>query len=553
MMNTPVLKIVDSHGQPIPKAMAYPGLFEGATTGRRMSNWGMSTVGPNTALYSNLASLRSRTRELERNNSLAGGGVDSIVSNMIGTGIKPRWQIDNQKLKEKIQELWNDSINEMDADAVSSFYGLQALVARTMITGGEALARFVPRRISPRFAVPIQIQIMEGDLLDETFSTIANNGNEILMGIEFDPGMRRKAYHLFKHHPGEMFLTRDNTSRVRIPEHQVMHIYRPLRAGQLRGLPWFSRIILKLHEIDQCVDAELVRRKTTAMFGGFITNLMEQPGTHSLLGLTQPNNDAGQVVAIEPGTFPTLPVGTDVKFSRPVDVSGNYVAWMVSQLRDIARGMGLTYEQLTGDLTGVNYSSIRAGLLEFRRLITQIQAHTIVFQFCRPAINRWMDTAVLSGAIQIPDYLTNRRKYQRVEWIPDAWDWVDPLKEIKADIMEIRGGLTSRRRKIAQRTGADIETIDKEIVQDNARADKLGMVLDSDSKKTTPSGIAHKTQSKTNGTEKGETPEEKQSTQNIPEDIKSQAETYGVLVRAGAVTPQNDEENQDNNEDETDE
>jgi capsid protein len=79
-----------------------------------------------------------------------------------------------------------------------------------------------------------------------------------------------------------------------------------------------------------------------------------------------------------------LDPGEDIKFTSPSDVGGNYEAFMRQQLRSIAVGVGLTYEQLTSDLTEVNYSSIRAGLIEFRRKAAQIQHHLMVYQFCRP-------------------------------------------------------------------------------------------------------------------------------------------------------------------------
>lgn len=485
------LSILDPTGKPYPASALYAGEFEGAATGRRMGGWGLSSSGPNTALLNSMTSLRSRQRELVRNHALAGGGVDSIVANMIGTGIKPRWNMADSEINQRLQELWADSIPEMDADETCSFYGLQDVVARTMCNGGEALAQF--HHVSPRLglAVPLQLRVIEGDFLDESYSTIADNGNEVRMGVEFDRASgRRVAYYLWKNHPGEAFLNTDTTTRIRVPASEIMHVFRPLRAGQLRGLPWFSRIIVKLHEIDQCVDAELVRRKTTAMFGGFITEMNPMPVVGNPLGRPMPGDENNNmIIALEPGTFPKLPPGTDVKFSQPTDVSGNYVAWMQQQLRDVAVGMGITYEQLTGDLHGVTYSSIRAGLIEFRRIITQIQAITIVFQFCRKVMARWMDTAVFSGAIVLPDYTRNRRRYQRVQWMPDGWDWVDPLKDLQADIMEIRSGMTSRQRKVAERIGVDAEIIDREILEDNKRQDEFGLVLDSDPRKTTGSGL----------------------------------------------------------------
>jgi len=484
------LKILDHHGHKIP-ASQFMSAYEAAGTGRRLSNWGTSSMGPNSAIFGSLSSLRSRSRNLVMNTPQASGAIDSFVSNMIGQGITPRWQLDDRDLKEQIQELWADWVKESDSDGTSSFYGQQSLMARSMMESGEVLSRLRFRSRRYDLSVPLQVQVIESDHLDEAYNTLAPNGNEIRMGIEFNAAGDRTAYWLFKDHPAEIFLHADNASRLRVPAKQIQHVYRVLRPGQIRGRPWLTTVIVKMHEIDQCIDAELVRRKTTAMFGGFVTQM---PGYGPIpdvppIGYQTDSDDQGNtVMALEPGTFPKLPPGMDVKFSSPTDVSGNYVAWMEQQLRDIARGIGITYEQLTGDLEDVNYSSIRAGLLEFRRLCRQIMAETIVFQVCRPVANNWLDMAVLSGALDIPDYLQNRRKYQRIEWMPDGWEWVDPVKDQTADMMEIRNGLTSRARKVAER-GGDVEVIDRENAADNQRADDLGLVYDTDPRKTTAAGV----------------------------------------------------------------
>ncbi|MBF0395766.1 MAG: phage portal protein [Desulfobacterales bacterium] len=481
------LKVLDSHGNKIP-ASHLSSAYEGATFGRRLGTWGAYSSGPNTALFSSLSTLRARSRELTRNNPLSHGAVDSFVANLIGTSISPRWQIKDSELKEKIQELWIDSIEEMDASGLCDFYGMQSIVARALIEGGECLVRFRMRKPDDGLIVPMQLQVIEGDHLDETYSTIAPNGNEIRMGIEINKAGQRVAYWLYNEHPGENFVNTNHIERVRIPASEILHIYRPLRPGQMRGRPWMASIIVKMHEIDQCVDAELVRRKTTAMFGGFITRPPGEDEESGILGKTvEDNADMERIIALEPGTFPELPPGYGVNFSMPTDVSGNYVAWMKQQLRDIARGIGVTYEQLSGDLEGVNYSSIRAGLLEFRRLCKMIQIHTLVFQLCKPVAKRWLDTAVLCGAIEIPDYSKNRRIYNRIKWCPDGWDWVDPLKDQHAKLMAVRGGFESRAHVVAE-MGHDIEIVDNEITEDLKRTDKLGLVLDSDPRKTAGSG-----------------------------------------------------------------
>ena len=486
------LKVVDSRGEKIPfSALQLP--YEGAATGRRMSSWGTSTMGPNASLYGSLNRLRSRTRELIRNNPLVDGSVDTFVSNLVGTGISPRWQVDNPELKTQIQDLWNDWTEEADLNGLCDFYGLQSLVSRALIDAGECLVKFIPRSANEDLSVPLQLQVLEADHLDESYNTIAPNGNEIRMGIEIDAEGKRQAYWLFKEHPGEYFILSgiNRIDRVRVPASECLHIFRPMRPGQMRGRPWLSSIIVKLRELDQYEDAELVRKKTAAMFGGFIEEAAGADDSRYLGRDAGTDANQAQIIALEPGTFPLLPPGKKVSFSSPVDVGVTYAVWIKQQLREIAQGIGITYEQLTGDLSDVNYSSIRAGLLEFRRRCVNLQFQTLVFQFCKPVSKRWMDAAVLSGALNIAGYFPNRRIYRRIKWRPDGWPWVDPVKEILAEQLAIRNGLKSRAQSIAER-GGDVESVDKEIAEDNARADDLGLIFDSDPRKTSSSGSIQK-------------------------------------------------------------
>jgi lambda family phage portal protein len=148
----------------------------------------------------------------------------------------------------------------------------------------------------------------------------------------------------------------------------------------------------------------------------------------------------------------------------------------------------VTYEQLTGDLTQVNYSSIRAGLLEFRRRCEAIQHGVIVHQLCRPIWSAWMEQAVLSGALKLPGYSKRRREYLACKWIPQGWQWVDPQKEFNAMLTAIRAGLLSRSEAISS-FGYDAEDIDREIAADNARADALGLVFESDPRHDQPAAV----------------------------------------------------------------
>jgi len=424
---------------------------------------------------------------------------------MVGSGINPRWNLDEEEIKEELQLLWEDSSTEMDAYGVSDIYGLEEQTARSMFDGGATLARFRPRYMSDGLVVPLQVQLLESDHLDASYNTIAPNGNQIRQGIEWNALGQRVAYWLLREHPGEYYFQSlwATGDRVRVDAADVLHVYRPLRIGQAHGVPWMASIIVKLNDIDQYDDAEVVRKKSAAMWGGFFTNTPSQSGSSDAyaaqFGKKSTDSNDRTIIAMEPGTFTELQAGQEVQFSEPADVGGNYQAFMRQQFLLVARGIGITYEQLTGDLANVNYSSIRAGLIEFRRLCETIQLRTLVFQFCRPIADRWLTTAVMSGAtkkLTIKKYLQDKRKYHRITWVADGWDYVDPLKDVMSDLIKVRAGFESRE-AIVSLGGKDILRIDKETILANSRADQNGLIHDSDPRKTEKSGAMQQAEDKT--------------------------------------------------------
>jgi lambda family phage portal protein len=349
-----------------------------------------------------------------------------------------------------------------------------------MLEGGEALVRLRWRRPDDGLPVALQVQVLEAEHLPLAMNRELANGNVIRAGIEFDRLGRRIAYHLYRAHPNDGSLApmsgAGGIDTVRVDASEVIHLFRSLRPGQIRGEPWLARALVKLNELDQYDDAELVRKKTAAMFAGFITRLAPED---NLMGEGLSDANGVALAGLEPGTLQILDPGEDIKFSAPADVGSSYAEFMRQQFRAVAAAMGITYEMLTGDLTQVNYSSIRAGLLEFRRRCEAIQHGVIVHQLCRPIWRAWMDQATLEGALALPGYARRRREYQAAKWIPQGWQWVDPQKEVNALKLAIRAGLMSRSEAISA-YGYDAEDVDREIAADNARSDALGLVFDSD-------------------------------------------------------------------------
>jgi lambda family phage portal protein len=472
------------NGELVPGAPSVMAKYEGGSTAPRLRYRGSTLTGPNSPIANSLSTLQARSHNLIRNNAYASGAQESYVSNLVGSGIRPKWNDPD------VQALWDSWAHVADADQLGSFYALQSLAASGQFGSGEAFGRFRYRRMEDGLPVPMQIQLIESAHLDHTYSRLFQN-RLIKMGIEFDGIGRRRAYHFWQYHPHEK-LTAQFNQRSAVPASEVVHMFRRTRPGQLRGVPELTSVILRLYEIDAMQDALLARQKFAQLFGAFVKRTGDSAlgdeageffGTQVSMGEEEP------LTEFVPGAIHYLESGEEVTFSDPPDIGSSYESWLSTELRAVAKGAGITYEQLTGDLTKVNYSSIRAGLLEFRRRVEALQAHLMVSQFCRPIAAKWLDLAVATRRVNLPNYATQREQYLAIDWIAPRWQWVDPLKETTADILEIRAGLSPRSEKAAER-GWSLEDIDKAIEASNASADSHGLILDSDPRRTAKTGVA---------------------------------------------------------------
>lgn len=435
--------------------------------------------------------LERKAHDLVRRNPWAKSGVRAWQANLIGTGIRPQSKADDGDFRTEVEALWNEWIHFADTEETTDFYGLQALAARAAFVGGDAFLRLRPRALDGRSPVPFQLQLLEAQQLPRRLNQNAPNGNNIRQGIEFDAEGRRVAYHFFRIHPGEFItglgLIASLADTVRVLASEVLHVYTPTRPGQIRGESEFAAELQRIFELDKWDDSELLRKQTTSLFAGFITK--SGVDDEVIPGAAIDTDEPGVADAVmEPGTLQQLSPGEQIAFSQPPGSGGGEKDWLNHQLRSIAAGMGVTFEQLTGDLSSVNFSSIRAGLIEFRRVVKQHQQSFITHQLCRPTWERFVRIAILVGAIDAPGFFRDPAAFLKVSWQPPGFEYVDIQKEVMADKIAIRGGLVSRSQSLIAR-GFDPEEVDEQMARDNARADSLGLILDTDPRKTTNAGL----------------------------------------------------------------
>ncbi|MBX8475397.1 phage portal protein [Pseudomonas cichorii] len=453
--------------------------YEGAADGRRSASWDAPDTGVNSLIMPALSNLRSRSRAAVRNDPYAANAIDRRVSNLIGTGITPQPRINDKALRRLLQDLWEDWVDESDADQLTDFYGQQALVSRTVEQSGECFIRLRPRRMEDGLAVPLQLQCLAPEFVPHNKFEVTSSGNVIRAGIEFNGFGQRVAYWCYRSHPSDMTaLNSGYNMLVRIPASQMLHIFEPVEPGQLRGVPRLAPVLKRLRSLDNYDDAVLFRQEVSNLFAGFIRKPAENgpPMMDPITGAPISHGSDGftPMVALEPGTMQELLPGEEVEFSTPPDGGNNYPDFMRQQLMAAAAGAGLPYELMTGDMRGVNDRVIRVVLNEFRRRLEQLQFSVYVHQLCRPVRAAWMDLAVLSGALDLNDYAQKRREYLRTRWVPQGWSYIHPVQDVQSRMMEINAGLGSRS-EMCLRTGTDAEIVDEENAADAARARSLGL------------------------------------------------------------------------------
>ncbi|MCO1349965.1 phage portal protein (plasmid) [Burkholderia vietnamiensis] len=461
------------------KAAAYE---SASTAGARAKSWRTSGAGPNAAAVQNLPLLRSRARDAIRNDPWAKTAIARLVSNTIGNGIQAHPQHSNDAVRKMQKQLWEDSCEEIDADDLFDMAGVQTLAARAFFSDGEVLVRRQYRSPSDGLAVPMQIRLLEGDLLPMEKNEIAPGGGEIINGVEFNPDGRRVAYHLLQRHPGEYGrASTANMQTVRVPADEIAHVFLALRPGQVRGVPELSTVLLRLKSLDNFDDAVLFRQEVSNLFAGFITKPPAEPGMMGdpIAGGAMEYDVDGfsPVVSLEPGSMQELAPGESVTFAEPPGAGTDYGPFMRQQLMAAAASVGMPYEVMTGDLRDVSDRVLRVILNEFRRSIEQIQWNVFIHQFCRKVWRWWVDACALSGAMSMPDYYRRRRDYLRVRWVPQGWPYIHPVQDVTAKRMEIRSGLASRSGAVLSR-GDDPEQVDRENADDLARERRLGIRYD---------------------------------------------------------------------------
>lgn len=447
--------------------------YAAAERGRLTSDWRARHTSADAELLSDLPILRSRVRQMVRDNPLMEATRRNLVVGLVGDGVAARATHPDQDVAKEAQDIWDEHAVSL-VDGWDDHYGDQKLTVSSTMQGGETLTIW-----SERDGVPDGVyRTIEGDYLDHTLNRLLDDGGRIVGGIEFNRGGFRVAYHLHEEHPGDL-LARLGTKHRRIDARDVDHHFEATRSGMTRGVPWPHASVRTVRDNGDIAEAVRIKKRIEACVTLF-RRPGETAGDPKPLGERRQQTKGPQHETLRPGMILYgEPDEEAPSFFQPTSM-GDSEGFMRVQAMGACAGMGVPYHLATGDVSQANFTTLRADTVAYHARLDDWTQNMMVPRKLTPAFLRIMRREAL-----------RRRKpallQVRCLWTPPSRQWVDPLKEIMAKVLEARavpGGLMD----LLTERGLDLHSAVALQKQINDLFDQNGLAMDTDPRRLNGAG-----------------------------------------------------------------
>ncbi|MDR9395427.1 MAG: phage portal protein [Roseovarius sp.] len=447
----------------------------------------------------------ARVTDLLHNNGWLAGALEQCVANTVGTGLQLKALPENEtfgmtaaeasdwaKTVERRFELWARTPQECDIQGLRSFGQMQRAAFRSWLVTGEILAE-LPWRKRPWTRYGTKVRLLPPQRLSRKTDSLTRLINGVYTDRDGMPvGYRAIRKDPFNHDVEHTVRARDGAGRPR-----VIHVFDGA-PGTHRGISPLVPALQVARQFDQLADATLMAAIVQTLFAVTVTS--DEPTEQVLSGLLTPQEQAQMLAqGISPmeayiemvagyydgstldvginGRLAHLFPGQEMNFHTSNHPSGDYAAFAMHLLRELARCLGLTYESATGDNVGATYSSLQAASTEIFA-ITKARRRTIMAPFCQPIYEAWLEEEIEAGQIAFPGgqagFLANRTAACRAEWRGDPRPQADDLKKAKAHEVWKRLGVMSDA-MICTDLGADVDDVYQQLAQEQALRTEYGL------------------------------------------------------------------------------
>lgn len=422
--------------------------------------WLGSRISPDSALESDLSTLRARSNELVKSGTI-GGAIDCLVDHAIGKGFTPQAKIAQQPgISQEAADGWNTQIEAVyqrwsprcDLTGRKSLWELSRLAYRQWKTQGETFTILWAKR-RPGQPIPLVLEVVDCDRVE----TPPDKAGDPLcrMGIQYAADGEILGYWVRKTHP---FDTRQiDLSYDFIESERMLHVFEAWFPGQSRGYPWLTRAISRLRDADDLDEAGIVAAQIEACNAAFVKttdplNKAKGAGSGTVNGRRQQE--------MVPGTITYLDSASEeILFNNPTksNIVGTLHEW---NYRRIAAGVNWPYEFLMKDWRGITFAGGRI-VMHGAKISCQCDQQMMTVAWFVDIWNRMVDESVMFGAVDVNVSAYNNRPwaYQAHRWTPPKWGYViTPVEEENAKVIRVRNNFSTLEQEIAE-DGEDLEAV----------------------------------------------------------------------------------------------
>lgn len=453
---------------------AVAGGYNGARLDKAtLSTWNPGGGSPTVDIITDLAMLRERSREQGRNAPVVVGAMNTACSSIVGTGLSmsPAPMASILGLTPESLDAWSEDVRQrfhiwasstdVDLARQVNFYAMQEMALRTTLESGDTFV-VTPRVPRAGRAAQLALQLIEADRVCNPNK--GSNTDRLIEGIEVNPETGESvACHIARIHPGERKTAGNTWARIAFRGEQtgrrnVLHIFKPLRPGQVRGVPWIAPILEPLKQLARYTEAELNAAVTNALFSVFIK--MDAQAFEDLF------SDAGQQDYIkkasnwsggmESGKAVNLLPGEDVVTATPGRPNAQFDPFVMSVLRQIGMALEIPFEVLVMHFQS-SYSAARGAMLLAWKFFRG-RRDWLSTVLCQPVYELWLADEVAEGRVAAAGFFADplvRAAWCAAVWTGDGPGSIDPVKEVTAAEKRVALGISTLQAESVLHDGVD--------------------------------------------------------------------------------------------------
>lgn len=483
-----------------------------STTRRAMEGFLAQSGSPNEDINWNNSTMRQRGRMLYMSTPVATSAINTNRTKVIGVGLALKSSINRavlglsadaakewQRKTESEFALWSSKKSNCDATGMNNFDGMQQLVLVSWLQSGDVFPVFKRYPSTKRKPYSLRIHLVEADRVSTPRDNVVGmiypsmtdgenpeTHNKIYDGVEVDGNGMVVAYHIQNTYPWQITSEPTRWTRVeaygeKTGEPNILHIMSSERCDQYRGVTYLAQVIEPLLQLRRYTESSLMAAIVQSFFTAWIVTKtdssdvpMDEVGAGSIAGVPNSNPDADNI-SLDPneyemgsGTVFHLEDGEDIKFGSPNIPTAGFDTFVDTFCKLIGAGLGIPYDVLIKEYNS-SYSAARGALMdawdEFR-----MRRAWFVSDFCQPTYEVWLAEAVARGRVKAPGFFDDpllRSAWSGAQWIGPVQSQLDPLKEAKATILQIRHALKTHEQAAREVGGGDWETNAEQLAREN--------------------------------------------------------------------------------------